>query len=215
MSDLEKVSEGAATLLGIAIENDREAQLASNSALEESLQDLAELPPLCRDGGEAALCERLGVTEPPASLIGFCALLVNQLDLRIQRAEKRAWSRASDFDHGVFLALAQTLAEAARKGRREPDFRTLCRRIGAADPAELQERMIANYVGNLLQDHFDACKVRFEVPGLPPDTEERLRHDDGQLLARAVFEGREGAAGGARADDILRRFDAVLRKLTA
>jgi hypothetical protein len=52
----------------------------------------------------------------------------------------------------------------------------------------MQRQLIANYLGNILQDYFDACQVRLRVRSLPDNTEENLRRVEAHNMAEWVFD---------------------------
>ena len=66
-------------------------------------------------------------------------------------------------------------------------------RLMRADPRSLQQLLVENYMGNILQDCFDACDLRRTVPGLPDDTEDRLRIEDAHKIAQALFAALPGS----------------------
>jgi hypothetical protein len=211
MTDLSPaVSGGAATLLAIAQENDRRGRIATNAALRLSLEHLASIPKLSTSGA-TALAKGLGLTPVPATLFQFCAALANAIDEQILALEKARgpWSEVTDFDRSVYLALAQTLSRVVPGAMTERSpLEEVLPRLAAADPAALQRDLVENYVGNLLQEYFETCEVRFNVPDLPDDTEQRMRTEDARAIARAV--GTSASAPG----ELQERLRRVLAALT-
>ena len=208
-------SPGATTLLTIALENDSKQQLCRNYAFVTSLEFVRELPATLRARSVTGLLRKIDAPTAVDSFLGFCAAILNFIDREVESAKPvgNEWTAVSDFDHGVYLALAQTLSETTQAKTREkglePNLDEAIQRLGEVTPAVLQELLIKNYLGNLLQDTFDACKVRLNVPGLPEDTEQNLRQEDAAGIAAALrpelpSKGRPGAELGNRLDQMLR-----------
>jgi hypothetical protein len=96
--------------------------------------------------------------------------------------------RPSSYDHAALLALGQTLLRAAGVKRASvPPFEVCLRRIAGAKPRDMQERLLTNYLGNVLQDYFDAAEVRASQVSLPATLERSLREEEAADLSRAVF----------------------------
>lgn len=188
---LPDLTSGALTLLVIALKKDRDKRLTRGPALRAACECVAMLPHRCRSG-ERAVCALLGVSQLPPNLFRFCALLLDAVERRISGSEaegtrgERRWKR-SEYDHPILLALGQTVARAARMTRLlGPDSAAAIARLADADPRRLQQELLANYIGNVLQDYFDACQVRLKVRDLPGDTEEDLRRVDARKMAEWV-----------------------------
>jgi hypothetical protein len=185
------VTPGAATLIAIAEENDQHRQLATNVALRIALEDIARLPAISVEREARRFCGLLPVDNMPRTFFRFCALWLNSIDKRVREqpvGNSAGWPPVSDFDHAVFLAAGQTLARVVEMASIDAmTFEEGLERIGHANSRDLQRLLVQNYLGNLLQDNFDACDVRLNVRGLPPNTEELLRKQDARQIADTVF----------------------------
>jgi hypothetical protein len=190
------LSSGALKLLSIALQKDRDKRITRNAALRAAYDLLATLPAKCQKGPGAAW-RMLGLHTSPASLFRFCAELLRLVEQQLDHPQSSGktdgrrlrWER-SEYDHPVLLALAQTVAHAAGMTRSlGPDVPAGLRKIAETSPALLRRHLVENYFGNILQDYFDACEVRFNVPDLPEDTELQLRESDGRAMADWIFEG--------------------------
>src|SRR5262249_17068009 len=94
----------------------------------------------------------------------------------------------SSYDHAAYLAVAQTLCRTAGvRGAKFPPTDECLSRIAEKTARALQESFLTNYLGNVLQDYFDASRARAKLPTLPHETEGRLRSEDAAELAKAVF----------------------------
>jgi hypothetical protein len=68
-----------------------------------------------------------------------------------------------------------------------PQFELCLHRIAKTKPRDMQERLLTNYLGNVLQDYFDAAEVRASQVSLPATLEHSLREEEAADLSRAVF----------------------------
>lgn len=207
--ELPIISPGALRLLSVALEKDRDKRLTSNAALRAALELLAQLPQTCRSGSRRAH-EQLGFPDEAPNLFRFCAMLLTRVETTLERRDddgRSRWNR-SEYDHPVLLALAQTIARVAGMSNAlGPDIRVVMRRLGEQSPESLQRALVENYLGNVLQDYFDACEVRYNVPDLHQDAEIQLRKSDARSMAEWVFDplslGRPGQV----------QFEAIERRL--
>lgn len=191
------ISKGATTLLAIAQENDRQKKIATNAALQATLDCASKLPELCARRDRADILELLDRSEIPGTWFEFCVALVAALESRVEKMKNTrdsGFSLRTDFDRSVYLALGQAIAEATKRVRKarltlELSTEETFDCLGELTGAELQQFVIKNYIGNILQELFDACKVRLRTRGLPADTERNLREKDACLLMEMVFEG--------------------------
>lgn len=122
----------------------------------------------------------------------LCGRLLDAVDLRIRgrhpNMQKSEEDEPSAYDHAAFMSLGQTFCHAA--GVRQATFPSIAASFSAIarhKPRALQEIFVANYLGNVLQDFFDASQIRAEFPFLPPDTEESLRKEEATEIATAIF----------------------------
>lgn len=211
------ISRGATTLLAIAQENDRHKKIAANTALEVSLDCVRELPALCANRDRSKICELLGRPDIPPSWFEFCVALVAAIESRVEKAKDSrngGYSLRTDFDRSVYLALGQAIAEATKavsKARLTLELSTAetFDSLGRWSGTELQKLLIKNYVGNILQELFDACKVRLRTAGLPADTERNLREKDADVVMDSVFE----SAPPPESREIVMRLQTVLSEI--
>ena len=187
-----RISRGAVTLLAIAQENDKYKKIADNEALRSALAFFAQLPDLCSRQNKKDLLTKLDISNLPAAWFNFCVAAVNALDVGIERrvdGKSENWSLRTDFDRNVYLAVGQSIGEIVGAHRKSLDFPTgeLLGSLAKVPPVHLQELLIKNYIGNILQELFDSCKVRLKKRGLAEDTELNLRKEDAHKLAAALF----------------------------
>jgi len=122
----------------------------------------------------------------------LCGHLLDAVDRRV-RGRHSALDRVpgdepSSYDHAAHLALAQTLCRTADVRRAKfPPIEECFSRIARAHPRTLQKTFLVNYLGNVLQDYFDASRIRAEFSSLPPGTEDTLRSVEAAALSDAVF----------------------------
>src|SRR5579863_1625589 len=195
------VSTGAQGLLAIARKRDPSGALALNAALGLSLQAVAELPRLCAAPGEA-LNALIGEDRLPETFFAFRAAFANAIDARAAQQPNTA-PALIEMTHAVLLALGQSLGEAVRHPGEKvaplgPELPTALRRLASTVPVDLQYSLVRHYVGNILQDFFDSCQVRLQVPELPWTTEQDLRDVDARTVADTVF--RDVTRGSAPAE---------------
>lgn len=213
-----ELSRGAVTLLAIAQENDTHKTIATNAALALSLDFLVRLRALCAAQDHQGIGELLGRTELPAQWFDFSVALVNTIELRLRQpssGEQREFSSRTDFDRSVFLALGQTIAETAGENRKsgltlEVSTERVLAMVGQTSPAHLQRLLIKHYVGNILQELFDACKVRLTTRGLPRDTELNLRRKDAHAIASSLFVAESKNSEPLDIAQLLQRFQKQL-----
>ena len=94
----------------------------------------------------------------------------------------------SAYDHAALMALGQTFCRAGEvRQARFPTVPAGLAAIARCKPRALQQIFVADYLGNVLQDFFDASQIRAEFPSLPPDTEDTLRKEEATELTAAVF----------------------------
>jgi hypothetical protein len=144
---------------------------------------LQTLVPACQQD-RSLLTDLTGQTELPQSFLSFAAAISNVIDLKIQQ------SRATtDYDHSVFLAIGQVLANVVwppdeKRHVREPKLEQVVRSLARSTVGDLQIDFLQQYLANVLQHLWDGARIRLEVPDLPADTEELLRTDDCRLIAQ-------------------------------
>lgn len=162
-----------------------------NAAFRYSFGLVGAFPELaCRN--DPALGKWLGSYPTTDDFFIFCGYLLDAVDARVRGRHSALESVADDspsaYDHAAFLALGQTLCRTAgvRLGK-FPPLRACFLNLAKAQPRELQKAFLTNYFGNILQDYFDASRIRAQSPTLPPDTEERLRTEDAAALSEALF----------------------------
>jgi hypothetical protein len=214
-----EMSPGAIALLAIAQENDTQGKIADNAALRIALDAIVMLRELCVRPNNAGLLTLLGENKLPSTWFGFCVILVKAIDSQIEEQSRKpseGWSVRTDFDRNVYLAIGQsigTIIREHRDERRALDFTTeeLIESLGKSQPRRLQQLLIENYIGNILQELFDTCKVRLARPGLPKDTELRLRKDDAHALAELLFAEMSKADSAV---DVASLLESLRRKLT-
>jgi hypothetical protein len=204
---LPKISPGAQELIGIAYRKDTEGTLALNRPLGLCLQHIAQLPSLCRQADRRQLWLLIKQTRLPDTFFGFCAALANAIDLLLAEPMQGppAGRRAPiEITHSVYLALGQALAEASRDPMKDPspmvpNLDVALERLAAKDPGHLQHLLILHFLGNVLQDFFDSCQVRMQIPKLPFDSESNLREIDARKIADELFRRVPPGPGGAEA----------------
>jgi hypothetical protein len=216
-----ELSRGATALLAVAQENDKHRRIAQNTALAISLDFLGRLPALCLGRDRQEIGKLLGREGVPEKWFDFCVAFVDAIDSRIETAcpkGKNEFSLRTDFDRSVFMALGQAIGEVARDKRKasltlELTTEEVLRRLGERTPAQLQELLIKHYVGTLLQELFDSCKVRLTTRGLPRDTELNLREKDAEAIAKVLFTGRSTGASGVDVEQLLAALQSELAEI--
>jgi hypothetical protein len=185
---LPALADGTLTLLAIALKNDRDKQITRSVMLRLAYEAVTHLPEICR-AGERPVYKLLDTSVPPHTLFQFCALFLDAVERQADSSSgsSKRWER-SEYDHPALLALGQTVARTVgMKSSIGPDLSTAFQRIADAEPGRLQRIFIENYLGNILQDYFDACEVRFNVRDLPEETEQDLRIVEARAMAEWVF----------------------------
>lgn len=194
------VSDLGRTLLDVAWKNGRDKKLTSNDALRLALGALQTLVSACQENNASVLVKLTGQSELPGNFLSFAASLSNAIDLKLQTrmvdnksASARAWASTSDFDHSVFLALGQALANAAwphseKRDVRAPGIARVLQRLAECSARDLQIALVQHYLGNVLQDYFDRAQVRIAVRDLPDDVELEIRRDDCRVVAELAYQ---------------------------
>lgn len=187
-----RLSPIAWTLLEIAWKRGQ-PELSHNTALRLSLDMLQTLMRACQQD-RSLLTNLTGEMELPQSFLSFSAAISNVIDLKLQQ------SRATtDFDHSVFLAIGQVLANVVwppneKRNLREPNLEQVVRSLARSTVGDLQVDFLQQYLANVLQHLWDGARIRLEVPDLAADTEQRLRTGDCRLVAQfAITRARERA----------------------
>lgn len=162
-----------------------------NAAFRYSFELVGAFPELARRN-DPALGKWLGGHPTTGDFFVFCGYLLDALDERV-RGRHNAFDPVTNdspsaYDHAAYLALGQTLCRTGgvRLGK-FPPLRECFLNLARAQPRELQKAFLTNYLGNILQDYFDASRIRAQSPTLPPDTEERLRSEDAAALTEVLF----------------------------
>jgi hypothetical protein len=173
----------------------RSLNIADNAALRYALELAGSSPDLARRavGGDRSFGGWLNGDVRTDDFFVFCGRLVDALDRRVRARHGVLRGTDADeptsYDHATFLALGQTLCRAAGVRRAKfPAIETCFCNISAAPPRNLQRALLVNYLGNVLQDYFDASRIRAEFVSLPKDIENTLRSEEATALADAVFQ---------------------------
>lgn len=195
-----EVSPLGQTLLEVAWSNDRHGKLVGNAALRLSLSTLKKLLSACKQDDTALMARLTGQSELPRSFLSFAAALANVIDLRLRSRgpNEQPHSQAnrdspSDFDHSVFLALGQALADTAwphaeERDLRSPAIKQVVARLADCELQDVQVSLLQNYLGNVLQDYFDRAQARAAVRDLPDETELEIRRDDCSIIAELAWQ---------------------------
>jgi hypothetical protein len=167
--------------------------LAHNAALGIVLEYAGALPGIPAEiSVNPTLCQWLDLQEVPADILEFCARLSDGIDQRV-RGRHRHFARQDDiestpFDRAALLALTQLITAFSSMHRASDSLTEVAfAELRKETPRRLQELTLENYLGNVLQDYFDAGQVRTEVAGLPATTENDLRVVHGRAIAHAIF----------------------------
>ena len=196
-NELPEISEGARELLRITLENDRHKAIARNAALLAVLDWLERLHAASDDPSPGGLSALFRKRSTPKTFIELtCATLAcvqEQLDRLYEAPTKSAEPIVTDFNRHAFQALAETLADATWPERSAKDFdgpsvNEIAKRLFAKKIPELQQSLVRNYLGNILQDSFAAARIRERVPDLDPATEMNLRSQDSESIATFVMQ---------------------------
>ncbi|MGH9931846.1 MAG: hypothetical protein ACREA9_21825 [Pyrinomonadaceae bacterium] len=191
-----QVSPLGQTLLEVAWSNDRHEKLVGNAALRLSLSTLQKLLSACKHNDTALLATLTGQSELPRSFLSFAAALANVIDLKLRsRGPNSQINRdsPSDFDHAVFLALGQALADnawpqAEERDLRAPAIKQVVARLADCELQDVQVSLLQNYLGNVLQDYFDRAQARVAVRDLPDEVELEIRRDDCRIIAELAWQ---------------------------
>jgi hypothetical protein len=204
LPDVAALSPGAISLLALAAgahddkTRQRRQDIVGGSVFKHAFEILTGLPEVCRTylkGEKEELYALMGTRDPPANLFDFFVSINDTLWRQVADRAKRCWDgpdRLTGFDHSSFLALVQPFAE--KLGFTDglgPPFDEAVEKIARLNPRDLQQRFLVHYLGNVMQDYFDAAAIRRSNPGLPADTEQRLREDDAETAGAIVFGGSE------------------------
>jgi hypothetical protein len=200
-SDVGALSSGAISLLALAAGafddpgGQRRHDISNGAALRLAWDVCGALPA----ESAAFLAQRpsqlltwMDTAAAPPDLFLFCGWLADGLHRRVcgRHASLRSeegWC-PTGFDHSVYLALGQGLAHfLGMAGGTGPGFDAVVTQVAELAPAALQREFLRNYLGNVMQDFFDAAEIRKRNPRLPPTTEPDLRELDGAVAADIVF----------------------------
>lgn len=197
-----EVSALSCTLLGIAWKKGRQKGLTNNAALNLSLYTLRKLITACREENTALVLTLTGQPELPRNFLVFAASLSNEIDLKIQHRHIPAdqevdsdavWTSISDYDHSVFLALGQTLANAAwpdssTRDLHAPGIENVLASLARYSEDAIQIALVQNYVANVLQDYLDRAQARVAVRSAPAAIEQEIRRDDCRIVAELAYQ---------------------------
>jgi hypothetical protein len=180
-------AEGARTATG-------QPAMIENAALRVGLQWIGDLPKASSERGQARDLVKLwiGHLPPPNSAFQIAACLSDAIDQLVRNRHPSLQlpfeGMPTKFDQHVFLAIGQTICRVVgfRVGT-GPSAHVAWAQLSRQSPRNLQQRFLRNYLGNVLQDFFDACHVRAEFVRLPKGEEEALRTQDAEDLAETVF----------------------------
>lgn len=187
----------------------RSLDLVHNAAFRYCLQLAGDMPRLCARAiageGDDRFGRWLDRTANRDDFFLFCGALLDAVDARVRgrHASLPAGDddRPSSYDHAALLALGQTLCRTAGLKRASvPAFEVCLRRLAEAKPRDLQERLLTNYLGNVLQDFFDAAEIRAAQVSLPATLEHSLREEEAADLSRAAFSALADADGDGDGD---------------
>jgi hypothetical protein len=194
-----EVSEGAVELLRVAGENDTHGALANNGALVAVLQTAEAMLRVCRDPRPEELVRLLGEGVAPKSFLELVVACLTHArrELNEQYGAERKQSvyanlpLVSDFDKHAFQGFAEALADTiwpkrAAKEFDGPPLVECLSRLANCERWELCERIIQNYLANIMQYYFAAARLREKMPDLDPQIEVNLRLHDAHAIASRV-----------------------------
>lgn len=191
-----------------------------NAAFRYGLEVAAGSPELARRAtrGDSSLGGWLDRGGAGNDFFLTCGQLLDAVDRRVRGRHDRFASSPADapssYDHAALMALGQTLFQAAGVRRANVLPADECfSRIAAANPRECQRTFLTNYLGNVLQDYFDASQVRAEFASLPADTERSLRTEEATALANAVFAALGGGTSPVDTTALQREFRSVIGRV--
>jgi hypothetical protein len=132
---------------------------------------LQTLVPACQQD-RSLLTDLTGQIELSQSFLSFAAAISNVIDLKLQQS-----AATTDYDHSVFLAIGQVLANVVwppneKRNLREPNLEQVVRSLARSAVSDLQIDFLQQYLANVLQHLWGGALIRLEVPDLPADTEE-------------------------------------------
>jgi hypothetical protein len=176
--------------------------IVQNAALRYCLEFLGNFSDLVRRAGKDDLSFGgwLSGYQKTRDFFVLCGQLLDALDRRVHGRHTTFPSvpgdEASTYDHAAYLALGQTLCRKAGVKRADfPPINECISSVARTTARGLQKSFVTNYLANVLQDYFDASRIRAEFPSLPPDMEEKLRTEDAAAVSDAIF-ARLGSGDG-------------------
>lgn len=189
-----------------------------NDAVKIGIDWMGKMPAAAksRKNGKDLPTRWIGHLPDPASAFELSGTLVEAMDQIVRnRHPKISLSHPSEptkFDQHVYLAIGQTVAEfVGFKNGVGPSAEQTWARLSAESPRNLQRVFFRNYLGNVLQDYFDACKVRAAHPKLPRSEEEALRMEDAEDLADSIFDLIDREQNPIDAEVFLDKFALLLK----
>ncbi len=199
LPDVSDLSPGAISLLALAAGayDDRTKQrrndVLDGGVLRRLFANAGTLPEACgkaRGGDDNDLRARIG-NRQASTLFDMFVCFHEQIRQEAAEASKKEFDgdlRMTGFDHSAYLAHYQAFSILLEiEDGVGPDYRGAVDAIAELDPREIQWEILANYFGNILQDYFEAASIRKKQPGLPADTEQNLREEDGTTAADIIF----------------------------
>lgn len=197
-----------------------QSALVENAALRIGLDWVGAIPRAASDqsNNEALLKLWIGYLPAPRSAFEIAAHLVDGID-RVVRARHPSiriqfQSEPSKFDQHVFIAVGQTICRAVDfHAGTGPSAVEAWKILAKQNPRVLQRRLLRNYIGNVLQEYFDASEIRAAHYKIPKSEEEALRTEDAEDLAYAVFDLILSEDNPLSADQILAQFRRVITKI--
>ena len=221
LPDVSCLSTGAVSLLALAAGayddkyKQRRHDIVEAAVLRRCFDLSRDLPAYCqeyRDHRPTRLRACMATDPLPANLFSMFVGINLEIRRSIVQVEKRNWEhrkRLTGFDHSSFIALATAFSEEVGMFNGVgPNFPDSVAAIAVLNPRKRQERFVVHYLGNVLQDYFDAAAIRRQRPGLPEDTESRLRTEDARAAGQVIF----GRLGPSPAGVLWRDFHEVFRE---
>jgi hypothetical protein len=207
LPDVGALSSGAISLLAAASgafgdrTGDRRREIANSAALRRCWKICGELPEqfvAYRARKPNRILNWLGAEAPPDNLFMFCGWLSLQTHLEIcqvARSSRDPPESPTGFDHSVYLAVGQCLSDIlGMAGGVGPSFGHVGAKLAASTPASLQRSFLKHYLGNVMQDYFEAADIRRQHRKLPASTEADLRSVDAMFASDIIFAGIETGA---------------------
>jgi hypothetical protein len=200
LPDVSSLTPGAVSLLALAggaygdASRERVRDILDGTIFRRLFDLATRLPELCKQallGSDTALRAVIGPHDEPETLFDFFVALHDTLWRQIAAKAKRypeGPDRLTGFDHAAFLANFQSfLYLLGAEDGVGPRYEVAVSLVAELDPRTIQHHFTVNYLGNLMQDYFETAVIRRSSPGLPADTEARLREEDGVRAAEIVF----------------------------